>query len=61
MRDVIKAYNEAVCETDREAAFHAVERALDRDEPLQWMTVNLGHLEAVIADAIARRQQEAGA
>jgi len=61
MLDVIKAYNEAVCETDREAAFPAVERALDRDLPLQWMSVNLGHLEAVIANAIARRQQEAGA
>jgi methanogenic corrinoid protein MtbC1 len=30
MRDVIKAYNDAVFETDREAAFRAVDEALER-------------------------------
>jgi hypothetical protein len=47
------------CSTDFTKAAEAAAAFVDL--PLQWMDANLDHLEAVIADAITRRQQEAGA
>lgn len=43
------------CSTDFTAAAEAAARFVDL--PLEWMDADLSHLEAVLADAIARKQQ----
>lgn len=45
------------CSTDFSAAAEAAARFVDL--PLEWMEVNLDHLESVLADAIARKRQAA--
>ena len=44
------------CSTDFTTAAEAAARFIDL--PLQWMDVNLDHLESVLADAIARKEQQ---
>ncbi len=43
------------CSTDFTSAAEAAARFVDL--PLEWMQVSLDHLESVLADAIARKQQ----
>ncbi|TAN48560.1 MAG: DUF1638 domain-containing protein [Methylococcaceae bacterium] len=45
------------CSTDFTAAAEAAARFVDL--PLQWMDADLNHLESVLADAIAKKQQPA--
>lgn len=45
------------CSEDFTAAAEAAARFVDL--PLQWLDVNLDHLESVLADAIARKQEQA--
>ncbi len=47
------------CSIDFTAAAEAAARFVDL--PLQWMDVNLDHLESVLADAITRKKELAGA
>jgi hypothetical protein len=42
------------CSTDFSAAAEAAARFVDL--PLEWMDVNLDHLESVLADAISRKK-----
>ena len=44
------------CSGDFTTAAEAAARFVDL--PLEWMDVDLGHLESVLAEAIARKQQE---
>lgn len=46
------------CSGDFTAAAEAAARFVDL--PLQWLDVNLDHLESVLADAIARKEQRSG-
>ena len=46
------------CSSDFTAAAEAAARFVDL--PLEWMDVNLDHLESVLADAITRKQQQLG-
>ncbi|MFH2140452.1 MAG: DUF1638 domain-containing protein [Pseudomonadota bacterium] len=45
------------CSEDFTAAAEAAARFVDL--PLQWLDVNLDHLESVLADAIARKKEQA--
>ena len=46
------------CSTDFTAAAESAARFVDL--PLQWLDVNLDHLESVLADAIARKIEQSG-
>jgi hypothetical protein len=46
------------CSNDFTAAAEAAARFVDL--PLQWVDANLDHLEAVLADAIVRKQEQTG-